>query len=73
MRESGRGFGTGCMVKIISDANMARSSASHLGPRATELITWGHGMKHEIGVEDIKAMVFAHPTFSEASTRLHWT
>jgi pyruvate/2-oxoglutarate dehydrogenase complex dihydrolipoamide dehydrogenase (E3) component len=23
-------------------------------------------MKHEIGVEDIKAMVFAHPTFFEA-------
>ncbi len=38
-----------------------------LGPRATDLIHLGAmAMKHEIGVEDVKAMVFAHPTFSEA-------
>jgi dihydrolipoamide dehydrogenase len=56
------------MVKIISDAKYGEIFGVHiLGPRATELIHLGAmAMKHEIGVEDIKAMAFAHPTFSEA-------
>jgi dihydrolipoamide dehydrogenase len=56
------------MVKIISDAKYGEIFGVHiLGPRATELIHLGAmAMKHEVGVEDIKAMVFAHPTFSEA-------
>jgi dihydrolipoamide dehydrogenase len=56
------------MVKIISDAKYGAIFGVHiLGPRATELIHLGAmAMKHEVGVEDIKAMVFAHPTFSEA-------
>ncbi len=56
------------MVKIISDAKYGEIFGVHiLGPRATELIHLGAmAMKHEIGVENIKAMVFAHPTFSEA-------
>jgi dihydrolipoamide dehydrogenase len=56
------------MVKIISDVKYGEIFGVHiLGPRATELIHLGAmAMKHEIGVEDIKAMVFAHPTLSEA-------
>ncbi len=56
------------MVKIISDAKYGEILGVHiLGPRATELIHLGAmAMKHEIGVEDIKKMIFAHPTFSEA-------
>jgi dihydrolipoamide dehydrogenase len=56
------------MVKIISDATYGEIFGVHiLGPRATELIHLGAmAMKHEIGIEDIRAMVFAHPTFSEA-------
>ncbi len=38
-----------------------------LGPGATELIHLGAmAIKHEIGIEEIKEMIFAHPTFSEA-------
>ena len=56
------------MIKIISDAKYGEIFGVHiLGPRATELIHLGAmAIKHEVGVEDIKAMVFAHPTFSEA-------
>jgi dihydrolipoamide dehydrogenase len=56
------------MVKIISDAKYGEIFGVHiLGPRATELIHLGAmAMTHEIGIKDIKAMVFAHPTFSEA-------
>ena len=56
------------MVKIISDAKYGEILGVHiLGPRATELIHLGAmAMKHEVGVKDIKAMLFGHPTFSEA-------
>ncbi len=56
------------MVKIISDAKYGEILGVHiLGPRATELIHLGAmAMKHEIGVKDIKTMLFGHPTFSEA-------
>ena len=56
------------MVKIISDVQYGEILGVHiLGPRATELIHLGAmAMKHEIGVEEIKEMTFAHPTFSEA-------
>jgi len=56
------------MVKIISDTKYGEILGVHiLGPRATELIHLGAmAMKHEVGVKDIKAMVFGHPTFSEA-------
>jgi len=56
------------MVKIISDARYGEILGVHiLGPNATELIHLGAmAMKHEIGVEQIKEMIFAHPTFSEA-------
>ena len=56
------------MVKIISEAKYGEILGVHiLGPRATELIHLGAmAMKHEIGVEEIKEMTFAHPTFSEA-------
>ena len=56
------------MVKMISDAKYGEILGVHiLGPRATELIHLGAmAMKHEVGVKDIKAMLFGHPTFSEA-------
>jgi dihydrolipoamide dehydrogenase len=56
------------MVKIISEAKYGEILGVHiLGPRATELIHLGAmAMKHEIGVEGIKEMIFAHPTFAEA-------
>jgi len=56
------------MVKIISEAKYGEILGVHiLGPCATELIHLGAmAMKHEIGVEDIKEMIFAHPNFSEA-------
>jgi len=56
------------MVKIISEAKYGEILGVHiLGPRATELIHLGAmAMKHEIGIEEIKEMTFAHPTFSEA-------
>lgn len=56
------------MVKIISEKKYGEILGVHiLGPRATDLIHLGAmAMKHEIGVEGIKAMIFAHPTFSEA-------
>ena len=58
-------FGT---VKIISDATYGEILGVHiLGPRATELIHLGAmAMKNEIGVANIKEMIFAHPTLSEA-------
>jgi dihydrolipoamide dehydrogenase len=56
------------MVKIISEKKYGEILGVHiLGPHATELIHLGAmAMKHEIGVEEIKQMIFAHPTFSEA-------
>jgi dihydrolipoamide dehydrogenase len=56
------------MVKIISEKKYGEVLGVHiLGPHATELIHLGAmAMKHEIGVEGIKEMIFAHPTFSEA-------
>lgn len=56
------------MVKIISETQYGEILGVHiLGPSATELIHLGiMAMKHEIGVEEIKEMIFAHPTFSEA-------
>jgi len=56
------------MVKIITEAKYGEVIGVHiLGPSATELIHLGAmAMKHEIGVEDIREMVFAHPSFSEA-------
>jgi dihydrolipoamide dehydrogenase len=56
------------MVKIISEKKYGEILGVHiLGPRATDLIHLGAmAMKHEIGVEGIKEMIFAHPTFSEA-------
>jgi dihydrolipoamide dehydrogenase len=56
------------MVKIISEKAYGEVLGVHiLGPHATELIHLGAmAMKHEIGVEDIKQSIFAHPTFSEA-------
>jgi len=56
------------MVKIISEKRYGEVLGVHiLGPHATELIHLGAlAMKHEIGVEDIKQSIFAHPTFSEA-------
>ncbi len=56
------------MVKIISDAKYGEILGVHiLGPRATELIHLGSmAMKHEVGVKDVKTMLFGHPTFSEA-------
>jgi dihydrolipoamide dehydrogenase len=56
------------MVKIITEKKYGEILGIHiLGPNATELIHLGAmAMKHEIGVEDIKEMVFAHPNFSEA-------
>lgn len=56
------------MVKIISEKKYGEILGVHiLGPHATDLIHLGAmAMKHEIGVEGIKEMIFAHPTFSEA-------
>jgi dihydrolipoamide dehydrogenase len=56
------------MVKIITETQYGEILGVHiLGPNATELIHLGAmAMKHEIGVEDIREMVFAHPNFSEA-------
>jgi len=56
------------MVKIISEKKYGEVLGVHiLGPRASDLIHLGAmAMKHEIGVEGIKEMIFAHPTFSEA-------
>ncbi len=56
------------MVKIIAEKKYGEILGVHiLGPNATELIHLGvMAMKHEIGVEEIKEMTFAHPTFSEA-------
>jgi dihydrolipoamide dehydrogenase len=56
------------MVKIISETKYGEILGVHiLGPGATELIHLGAmAIKHEIGVEEIKEMIFAHPTFSEA-------
>lgn len=56
------------MVKIISEKKYGEVLGVHiLGPSATELIHLGAmAMRHEIGVEEIKEMIFAHPTFSEA-------
>ncbi len=56
------------MVKIISEKKYGEILGVHiLGHHATELIHLGAmAMKHEIGVEEIKQMIFAHPTFSEA-------
>jgi dihydrolipoamide dehydrogenase len=56
------------MVKIISEKKYGEILGVHiLGPQATELIHLGAmAMRHEIGVEEIKQMIFAHPTFSEA-------
>ncbi len=56
------------MVKIISEKKYGEVLGVHiLGPMATELIHLGAmAMKYEIGVEEIKELVFAHPTFSEA-------
>jgi dihydrolipoamide dehydrogenase len=67
----GRSIATGNqegMVKIISEKKYGEVLGVHiLGPHATELIHLGAmAMKHEIGVEEIKQMIFAHPTFSEA-------
>lgn len=56
------------MVKIITETKYGEILGVHiLGPSATELIHLGAmAMKHEIGVGEIKEMMFAHPTFSEA-------
>jgi dihydrolipoamide dehydrogenase len=56
------------MVKIITEAKYGEILGVHiLGPSATELIHLGAmAMKHEIGTEDIREMIFAHPNFSEA-------
>ncbi|MGQ9777777.1 MAG: dihydrolipoyl dehydrogenase [Thermodesulfobacteriota bacterium] len=56
------------MVKIISEKKYGEVLGIHiLGPMATELIHLGvMAIKHEIGVEDLKELIFAHPTFSEA-------
>jgi dihydrolipoamide dehydrogenase len=56
------------MVKIISEKKYGEILGVHiLGHHATELIHLGAmAMQHEIGVEEIKQMIFAHPTFSEA-------
>ena len=56
------------MVKIITESKYGEILGVHiLGPSATELIHLGAmAMKHEIGVENIKEMIFAHPNFSEA-------
>jgi dihydrolipoamide dehydrogenase len=56
------------MVKIISEKKYGEVLGVHiLGPRATDLIHLGAmAMKHEIGIDGIKEMIFAHPTFSEA-------
>ena len=56
------------MVKIISEKKYGEVLGVHiLGPRATELIHLGAmAMKHEIGVAEIKQMIFGHPTFAEA-------
>jgi dihydrolipoamide dehydrogenase len=67
----GRSIATGLsegMVKIISEKKYGEILGVHmLGPHATELIHLGAmAMKHEIGVEEIKEMIVAHPTFSEA-------
>jgi dihydrolipoamide dehydrogenase len=67
----GRSIATGNsegMVKIISEKKYGEILGVHiLGPHATELIHLGAmAMRHEIGVEAIKEMIFAHPTFSEA-------
>lgn len=67
----GRSIATGDtegMVKIISEKKYGEIIGVHiLGPNATELIHLGAmAMRHEVGVEEIKEMIFAHPTFSEA-------
>jgi dihydrolipoamide dehydrogenase len=67
----GRSIATGLsegMAKIVSEKTYGEILGVHiLGPHATELIHLGAmAMRHEIGVEEIKQMIFAHPTFSEA-------
>lgn len=67
----GRSIATGLsegMVKIISEKKYGEILGIHiLGPHATELIHLGAmAMRHEIGVEEIKEMIVAHPTFSES-------
>lgn len=67
----GRSIATGNqegMVKIISEKRYGEVLGVHIfGPSATELIHLGAmAMRHEIGVEEMKEMIFAHPTYSEA-------
>jgi dihydrolipoamide dehydrogenase len=56
------------MVKIISDRKYGEILGVHiLGSGATEMIHLGAmAMKQEMVLEELKEMVFAHPTFSEA-------
>ena len=56
------------MVKILADAKTDRILGAHcIGPSAADLIQqMVIAMEFDSSVEDIKLMVFGHPTFSEA-------
>ena len=55
-------------VKIITDsASKQVLGASIIGPLATELIaTLGVAISSHLSINEIKAMIFAHPTFAES-------
>jgi len=56
------------MVKILSEPKYGEILGVHiLGAGATEMIHFGMmAMKAEMGIEELKEMLFAHPTLSEA-------
>lgn len=56
------------IVKVIMGKKYGEVLGVHIiGPCASELIALASlAMKNELGIEEIKAVVFAHPTYSEA-------
>ena len=56
------------ILKIIFGKKYGEILGIHiLGPQATELISLASlAMRNEMGIEELKATVYAHPTLSEA-------
>ncbi|MFI3257426.1 MAG: dihydrolipoyl dehydrogenase, partial [Spirochaetales bacterium] len=62
-------------VKIIATKQEGRILGVHIvGPYASEII-WGAGalIENELRVQDVKEMIFAHPTVSEVIREAIWT
>lgn len=66
-RAANLGQGEG-ILKIIFGKKYGEVLGVHiLAPQATELIALGSlAMRNEMGIEELKAAVYAHPTLSEA-------